>query len=253
MPELLDVSPDEIKAFREELGLTQADLGQKLGGSKRSVEDWEAGRRQAPAMLRLAMAAVARGATPWSPSRVLTAKATMDDVDTEIRRHITSLATDLEYDLQHRFADNLPADASPAEAMLFAQTLGMNDGYNTVYPVAKLSEAPQSGFSVWVAVRAEFAGGVAALGFESREGKSVRRLAVFIDTHRRGERLPAKVSLEAALIAQGVRVFSLSEAEVLSDPEDCRERIETLLTEMAEECLHESGHIEKPWVRPDRR
>lgn len=253
MSELFEVLPRDIKAFREELSLTQADLGQALGGSKRSVEDWEAGRRQAPAMLRLAMAAIARGVIPWSPSRILTAKATMGDVDIEIRRHLTSLASDLEADLQYRFSDYVPDDASPAEAMLFAQTLGMNDGYNTVYPVKKFPDAPQSGFSVWVSPRANFAGGVAALGFESREGMSVRRLAVFIDTHRRGERLPAKVQMEAALIAQGVRVFSLSEAEVLSDPEDCRQRIETLLAEMAQECLHESGHIEKPWVRPDRR
>lgn len=95
----------DIEAFREELGLTQADLGQALGGSKRSVEDWEAGRRQAPAMLRLAMAAIARGAIPWSPSRALTAKATMGDVEIEIRRHLTSLASDLEVDLQYRFSD----------------------------------------------------------------------------------------------------------------------------------------------------
>lgn len=57
---------DEIKAFRQATGLSQADLAQAIGGSKRGIEDWESGRRTPPAMLRLAMGAINEGVKPWT-------------------------------------------------------------------------------------------------------------------------------------------------------------------------------------------
>jgi DNA-binding XRE family transcriptional regulator len=58
-------TPDEIRAFRKEVMTSQAGLGEHLGASKRTVEDWEAGRREPPAMLRLALAALKAGLAPW--------------------------------------------------------------------------------------------------------------------------------------------------------------------------------------------
>ena len=64
-------SPEEIKAFRSKHGLSQADLGERLGGSRRTVQDWETVRdgqplRTPPAMLRLALAAIEAKVEPWS-------------------------------------------------------------------------------------------------------------------------------------------------------------------------------------------
>lgn len=58
--------PEEIRAFRQATGLSQAEMAQLLGASKRAVEEWEAGRRVALPMLRLAMAAINDQIAPWS-------------------------------------------------------------------------------------------------------------------------------------------------------------------------------------------
>lgn len=55
----------EIKLFRLKVGMTQAQMAECLGASTRAVEEWEAGRRAAPAMLRLAFAAINEGLEPW--------------------------------------------------------------------------------------------------------------------------------------------------------------------------------------------
>jgi DNA-binding transcriptional regulator YiaG len=61
-------NPAELKAFRLAMGgWSQAKLGEMLGASTRGVEDWEAGRREPPAMLRLALAALNAGLEPWAP------------------------------------------------------------------------------------------------------------------------------------------------------------------------------------------
>jgi DNA-binding transcriptional regulator YiaG len=60
-------SPDEIRAFRKAIGVSQAKLAAMLGAaSHRTVEAWEAGINNAPPMLRLAMAALNAGLEPWS-------------------------------------------------------------------------------------------------------------------------------------------------------------------------------------------
>jgi DNA-binding transcriptional regulator YiaG len=58
-------TPAELRLFRKELDLSQAKLGEALGASTRTVEDWEAGRRTPPALLRLALAAVKAGLEPY--------------------------------------------------------------------------------------------------------------------------------------------------------------------------------------------
>ena len=55
----------ELKTFRSSTGLSQSELANELGVSKRAIEEWEAGRRTPPAFLRLALAAVNAQLTPY--------------------------------------------------------------------------------------------------------------------------------------------------------------------------------------------
>lgn len=59
-------TPTEIKVFRKCRGLSQAAFSLEIGVSVRAVEDWETMRNPAPPMLRLAMAALAGQARPWT-------------------------------------------------------------------------------------------------------------------------------------------------------------------------------------------
>jgi transcriptional regulator with XRE-family HTH domain len=55
-------SPDDLRAFRKAMGgWSQAQLATALGASTRGVEEWEAGRREPPAFLGLALAALNAG------------------------------------------------------------------------------------------------------------------------------------------------------------------------------------------------
>ena len=51
------MTPDEIRAFRDRLGLTQAQLAAYLGRSVRTVEEWEnkRGKGNPPPELRRAL------------------------------------------------------------------------------------------------------------------------------------------------------------------------------------------------------
>jgi hypothetical protein len=83
--------------------------------------------------------------------------------------------------------------------------------------------------------------------------KVVKPLIVFVDNHRPGERLPAKVRIETALIARGFRVLSFSEVDVLVNSPSCTETVVTVIEELVEEVLFEVGHTTSAWKRPDRR
>jgi DNA-binding transcriptional regulator YiaG len=52
------MTPADIIAARERMGLTQARLADLLGVHTRTVCSWEQGRRHAPPFLRLAMFAL---------------------------------------------------------------------------------------------------------------------------------------------------------------------------------------------------
>jgi DNA-binding transcriptional regulator YiaG len=54
------MSPDELKAWRARLGLSQAGLAEALGLSKRTYEAWEQGRFAIPAYLELAFCELER-------------------------------------------------------------------------------------------------------------------------------------------------------------------------------------------------
>ncbi|WP_433934388.1 helix-turn-helix domain-containing protein [Brevundimonas diminuta] len=49
------VTPEQIRSFRSERGWSQAEFGLRVGVKKRTVEDWEAGRRSPLPMLGLAL------------------------------------------------------------------------------------------------------------------------------------------------------------------------------------------------------
>lgn len=65
---LKPLTATEIKLFRQQTGLSQAALAEHLEASARTVEDWEAGKRSAPGMLRLAFAAILNQIEPWDPT-----------------------------------------------------------------------------------------------------------------------------------------------------------------------------------------
>lgn len=52
------MNADEIKALRKRLGLNQTDFADTLGSSRKSVSDWENGRRKPIKMAILAMRAL---------------------------------------------------------------------------------------------------------------------------------------------------------------------------------------------------
>lgn len=54
------LTPDEIKEWRLERNITQAEFADMLGVVKDTVARWEAGRQPAPAMLTVAMQALNR-------------------------------------------------------------------------------------------------------------------------------------------------------------------------------------------------
>ena len=49
------LTPSELRAFRRAHKLSQRQLAVKLGCSRRAVEEWEAGRREPMALVRLAL------------------------------------------------------------------------------------------------------------------------------------------------------------------------------------------------------
>lgn len=253
MVEIEEMAPEEVRAFRDEFDLTKAELAVKLGSALRTVEDWEAGRRQSPSMLRMALAAVARELPPWRTTPKLGPSSTMDDVDQVVRKMFARLGDDHVVDLEDRFERCLGSDATPAEKLLLAHSMEMSDGYNRVDPLDDWSSRPTKGWHTSMAFRPEMDGARPSLGFESRHNNVAKQLAVFIDTHRPGERLPEKLRTETALVARGVRVIALSANDVLVDGANSRETIETVLTEMVEEVLCEDGQISHAWKRPDRR
>ncbi len=53
--------PDRIRAIRKARGLTQAQLAELIGASRRSVIDWEAGKREPERMARMALLAAEAG------------------------------------------------------------------------------------------------------------------------------------------------------------------------------------------------
>ncbi|WP_370873776.1 helix-turn-helix domain-containing protein [Caulobacter ginsengisoli] len=65
---MIAIQSDDIRAFRNRYGLPQGALATLLGCSKRTIEEWEGARNPTPAMLGLALAALAADLRPWQNS-----------------------------------------------------------------------------------------------------------------------------------------------------------------------------------------
>lgn len=251
--DLETLGPDSLRAFRSEFGLTKAALAERLGCALRTLEDWEAARRQPPAMLGVALAAVGRGLEAWRPRPVLGPSPSAADVDLVVKMLFHELADSRLVDLDDRFQRCLGPEAAPAERLLLAYMMDMSDGYNRVDALEDWSSRPANGWSTVVAFRPELDGATPAFGFETRYNRAAKQLAVFVDSHRPGERLPEKLRIETALVARGVRVISLSVNDILVNGTAARETIETVLSELADEVLFDAGKISQPWKRRDHR
>ena len=253
MTEIEQITPAEIRSFRDGLGLTQADLAARLGGSTRGVEDWEAGRRQPPAMLRLALSALARGVQPWTGPKQLRPGATMDDISEVASHRFAVLGDHYAIDIDDEWRRGLADTATPAEALLLAHVLGKSDGYNKIHALEDWSARPTKGWETNISHRPNVEGSSPSFMIACRDGDVEKQIAVFIDAIRPGERLPRKVQIETALIARGVRVLTFSETDVLVDPEAVSDTVETVISEVMDEVLVARGHIANAWVSPSRR
>jgi transcriptional regulator with XRE-family HTH domain len=62
------LTAEEVRAFRQSLGLTQVQFAAKLDVSRRAIEVWEsASPSRPPHYLRFAFAAIVAGLEPWAP------------------------------------------------------------------------------------------------------------------------------------------------------------------------------------------
>ncbi|MFN3668118.1 MAG: helix-turn-helix domain-containing protein [Brevundimonas sp.] len=251
METLEDIRGDEIRTFRQDLDLTQAELAERLGGSTRAIEDWEAGRRQAPAMLRLALAAIRTHARPWSPIFVDPRYPNREDVNDLVRDRLFESAADraqTQYEAWATTHESLPF----GEAALLGFLETINDGYEPIRTISNWEWLPQSGWQTSMVIKPNLGNGLHPnVAFESRHDKHFRRLAVFLDSKRPNERLPGRLRIEQALVDQNFRVMTFNGEEFLADPEGCADRISDILSDMVEECLVAAGRIPSPPRRRD--
>lgn len=253
MQALENLTPLDIRAFRSEFELSRANLAEKLNAGLRTIEDWEAGRRGPPGMLRLALAALAREIPPWQPTPTLGPAATKEEATLVVSGILARLGDERASRFVDQFHDRVVEDATPADMVLCAQMMGLEDGYNAADLWEKWQSWPETGWRTSVVFWPEMYGAKPTIGIETRYGDKVRELAVFVDHHRPGERLPEKLKIETAMVARGVRVVSLSAADVLTNGEQCKETIEMIVSEMVDEVLYDAGQIASAWKRPDRR
>lgn len=68
MQDLPPMTPDDLRAARKMLGLSQRAFAEALGAGRRTVEEWEAGKNTPPQMVRLAISALYHGLKPWQPA-----------------------------------------------------------------------------------------------------------------------------------------------------------------------------------------
>ncbi len=176
---------------------------------------------------------------------------TMDQAEAEAQRRFAERAEEVRSNLEETFFEMLPGNHSPADAVLLAHLMTAKDGYNDVQLVTDWQKRPTTGWVTSIAFLAELDRGLMApFAAEARYGDHSRQLAILIDRNRPGERLPVKLQRENALIARGYQVIAFTELEILSSPEDCRERVEGVLCDMIDEVLIDAGIISRP---PEKR
>ncbi len=63
----MSASPEDVKRWRQALGLSQRGAAELLGVSERTVTYWEQGRQHPPHYWRYAAAATLYRLPPWPP------------------------------------------------------------------------------------------------------------------------------------------------------------------------------------------
>lgn len=238
------ITPAEIRSFRTARDLTQAQLAQRIGGSTRAVEDWEAGRRQAPPMVRLAFAAIRRDMAPWSEPTAETRLESREAVSRAIEAHIDQTFADRAVRAWEGWSQETE-DFPLAEAALLGFLMVANDGYNEIERRWSWEGLPSSGWQTSMVWRPDLGNGLhPTAGFECRHNEHVRRLAVIVDSKRPNERLPARLRVEQALVDANFRVMTFSGDEVLADAEGCADRISFILSDLIDETLIAAGKIQ---------
>ena len=168
----------------------------------------------------------------------------MEHAETEVRRRFAARAEELRQDWEQSFHDALPGNHSPAEAILLAHLMTATDGFNSVSFCTNWDSRLKAGWQTSVVYLARLDEKlIVPFALEARFDDHARQLAVLIDRERPGERSVEKLQRDKALMARDYRVFSLTELEILTNPEECRVRIEDVLFKMAEEALIDAGKI----------
>lgn len=171
----------------------------------------------------------------------------MDRAEAEAKRRFREKAEDLRVDLEDRFFELLPGNHTAADAVLLAHLMTATDGYNDIHIAQEWEDRPKVGFQTTLVYLAQpLPTLVLSFGLECRCGNTARQLAIEIDERRPSERLPEKLQRENMLIAHGFRVMAFSEAEILTAPKACRERVEFVLADLAEQVMvEEHGGVHK--------
>ncbi len=164
-----------------------------------------------------------------------------DRAEAAAERRLREKADAFYQDLESAFYEALPGNHSPSEALFLAHLMTAVDGYKDVHLARKWANRPKDGWVTSLVYLPELESGLlATFCFECRNGPNFRNLAIIIDAIKPGERLPKKMEQEKLLTSLNFRVMVFTEPEILANPEECRERVEQVLSEMIEEILVKS-------------
>jgi hypothetical protein len=168
----------------------------------------------------------------------MTGIKTMDQADAAAEARFREAAEAYREDLHDQWAEALPGNHSPAQALLLAHLLTGHDGYNDFVWRGEWTNRATAGWHTSLFYLADpFPGMLFSFALESRLEDDARQLAIVIEHHRPGERSVERMAQDNALSAKGWRVFVVSETEVLADPAEVRQRIESIAFRMAEELI----------------
>ena len=170
---------------------------------------------------------------------------TIEAADAEARRRFRERAEEYVIELEEEHATVLPGNHTPAESILLAHLMTAVDGYNRVELRREWSQRPKSGLSTTLVYLAQLeCGTLVEFALESRCDQHARQLAIIIDDHRPGERIPQKTEYESRLSSVGFRVLRFTALEILSNPEACRERAEGVLSDISDDLLADAGVLQ---------
>lgn len=169
---------------------------------------------------------------------------TIEEAEAEARKRFGERAAQILESLWETFLEALPGNHSAAEAVLLAQLMTASDGYNDIRFARDWERRPRTGWATSIAFLAKLdEGPIVSFAIEARYDAHTRQLVVILDQDRPGQRVPRKLQRENALLALGYQVISFTEMEILSDPENCRERVESVVFDMVNDVLADAGLI----------